>query len=203
MNAAVRIILGLFLGLVLAASAAAAATPLPRVRPAEWAQPVIGASLDNFFRVSLDLFRSEQPAASDLAALQGLGLRSLVSLREYHDDPAQLATAGLRLFQHPSSAGSLTEADLVMALILVRDAPKPVLVHCWHGSDRTGAVVAVYRLVFQGWTKEQAVDELVNGGYGFHEKIFPDIVPLILSLDVEKLRKQLLPPKMPPITPAP
>ena len=178
-------------------AAAATAAVTPRVRPAEWAQPVIGSSLDNFFHVSADVFRSEQPVASDLTDLKTLGIRAVLSLREYHDDPGKLGAAGLVLLQHKSSAGALTEADLAAALVLLRDAPKPVLGHCWHGSDRTGAVIATWRLVFQGWTKEQAVDELVNGGYGFHEKTFPDIVPLIRSLNVEKLKAQLLPAKTP------
>ncbi len=194
------------LALALVARAAAPTPPpTPRVRPAEWAQPVIGSELENFFRVSPDLFRSEQPAASDLPALRALGIRSLLSLRDHHDEPEKFATAGLVLLRHESSAGSLTEADLLAGLLLLRDAPKPVLVHCWHGSDRTGALVATWRMVVQGWTKEQAVDELVSGGYGFHAKTFPDIVPLLRSLDVEKLKKQLLPaaPKPPVPPPAP
>ncbi len=181
----------LLLAVTLVASIHAA--DAPRVRPVEWAQPVIGSTLDNFSRVSPDVFRSEQPGAADLPDLKALGIRSLVSLREYHPDSAKFEKAGLVLLQHPSTAGSLTATDLVTALKLIRDAPKPALVHCWHGSDRTGAVIAAYRLVFQQWTKDQAVDELVNGGYGFHEKTFPEIVPLIRSLDVEKLRAEILP----------
>jgi tyrosine-protein phosphatase SIW14 len=168
--------------------------PAARVRPAEWAQPVIGAKLENFFRVSDGVFRSEQPELADLPALQALGIRAVLSLRDHHEDPKKFAAAGLALLRHEASAGSLTETDLIAGLRLMRDAPKPVLVHCWHGSDRTGAVVAAWRMVFQGWTKDQAVDELVNGGYGFHAKTFPDIVPLLRSLDVEKLRAQLAPP---------
>ena len=43
----------------------------------------------------------------------------------------------------------------------------PVLVHCKHGADRTGCIVALYRIVFQSWSKEAAIDEMHNGGYGF------------------------------------
>jgi len=87
------------------------------------------------------------------------------------------------------AAGSVTEEDLRRVLASIRDAPKPVLVHCWRGSDRTGAVVAAYRIAFQGWTREQAIDELVNGGYGFHAASYPNIVNLIRSLDVAKLKQ--------------
>jgi protein tyrosine phosphatase (PTP) superfamily phosphohydrolase (DUF442 family) len=161
----------------------------PLVRPAEWAQPVIGISLGNCYRVSADLYRSEQPDKGDLPGLKTLGIRSLVSLYEFFPDPRAFAQAGFRLFQHRMAAGSVTEEDLRRALASIRDAPKPVLVHCWHGSDRTGAVVAAYRIAFQGWSREQAIDELVNGGYGFHASTYPNIVQLIRSLDVEKLKQ--------------
>jgi protein tyrosine phosphatase (PTP) superfamily phosphohydrolase (DUF442 family) len=160
-----------------------------RVRPAEWAQPVPGLALDNCYRVSADLYRSEQPARRDLPGLKTLGIRSVVSLYEFFPDPRAFEQAGFRLFQHRMAAGSVTEEDLRRVLASIRDAPKPVLVHCWRGSDRTGAVVAAYRIAFQGWTKEQAIDELVNGGYGFHAASYPNIVTLIRSLDVAKLQQ--------------
>ena len=97
------------------------------------------------------------------------------------------------MFQHRMAAGSLTEKDLRQVLASIRDAPKPVLVHCWQGSDRTGAVVAAYRIAFQGWTREQAIDELVNGGYGYHASYYPNIVALIRSLDVAKLKQVAAP----------
>ena len=48
----------------------------PRVRPAEWAQPVIASTLENCFRVSADLFRSAQPGRTDLPDLQALGSKA-------------------------------------------------------------------------------------------------------------------------------
>jgi tyrosine-protein phosphatase SIW14 len=76
----------------------------------------------------------------------------------------------------------------------VRDAPKPVLVHCWHGSDRTGSVVAAYRIVFQNWTPAAALDELRHGGFGYHEKWFPNIITLFETLDADALRQRVLAP---------
>ena len=43
---------------------------------------------------------------------------------------------------------------------ILRDAPKPILVHCQHGSDRTGAVIALYRILFQNMSKVEAIKEL-------------------------------------------
>lgn len=178
--------LTLLVGLTLGAVAA------PRERPAAWATPVIDSSMDNLFRVSADLYRSEQPTAKNIADLQVLGIGTILDLRHYHTDSRTLARAGFILREQRMNAGKITVDDLVAALRQFRDAPKPVLVHCWHGSDRTGAVVAAYRIVFENWTAEAALDELRHGGYGYHEHWFPDIVTLFEHLDVENLRQRVL-----------
>lgn len=49
-------------------------------------------------------------------------------------------------------------------------------------------MVAAYRIANQGWTKEKSIDEFLNGGFGYHEKWFPNILTLLHSLDVEKLK---------------
>ena len=67
---------------------------------------------------------------------------------------------------------------------------QPVLVHCRHGSDRTGMMVAIYRIVVEGWTKAQAIDEMVNGGYGYHP-VWRNLVRYIDALDVDAIRAEL------------
>jgi protein tyrosine/serine phosphatase len=183
------------LAFVLATSALAASDPAvtrARVRPADWGAPVIDASLENCFRVSDELFRCEQPAKRDLPDLQALGIHTLLNLRRYHTDSPDFAKAGLTLVAEPMDAGKVTVDQLVSALRKFRAAPKPVLVHCWHGSDRTGTFVATYRLVFQNWTRAAAIDELRHGGYGFHETAFPNLVTLLENLDIEAVRKRVM-----------
>ena len=153
--------------------------------------PVIQSSLDNCFRVSTDLYRCEQPALRDLPDLQALGVRTLLNLRSHHTDSPEFAKTGLKLLAEPMNAGDVTFDQLVAALRKLREAPKPVLVHCWHGSDRTGVVVAAYRLVFENWTREAALDEFRHGGFGFHEKWFPNLVKLLETLDLEALRRRV------------
>ncbi|MCP4369159.1 MAG: dual specificity protein phosphatase family protein [Deltaproteobacteria bacterium] len=62
------------------------------------------------------------------------------------------------------------------------------LVRCQHGADRTGTMCALYRVAVQGWTKEEAIREMTEGGFGFHEvwKILPS---WIKELDIESIRK--------------
>jgi protein tyrosine phosphatase (PTP) superfamily phosphohydrolase (DUF442 family) len=181
----------LVLSLALAVCSCALAAPQLRVRPDLWAKPLIQTSLDNAYRVSADLYRCEQPGLADIADLKALGVRTVLNLRKHHTDPKEFGAAGLTLLDNPIDAGDVTEEYLVATLRQFRDAPKPVIVHCWHGSDRTGVFVAAYRIVFEGWTREAALDEFRHGGYGFHEKWYPNLVTLIERLDAEKLRQRV------------
>lgn len=171
-----------------------AATPAPRERPATWAAPVINTSLENLYRVSADLYRCEQPEKKDIPDLKAIGIQSILNLRRYNSDPKALTEAGFVPLLQRMEADDLVAEDLVAALRIIRDAPKPVLVHCWHGSDRTGSVVAAYRIVFQNWTPAAALDELRFGGYGYHEKTFPNIIALFEQLDATDVRKRVLVP---------
>ena len=166
----------------------------PRLRPLNWATPVINSTLQNCYRVSDDLYRCEQPEERNIADLRALGIRSILNLRRYNTDPVTLERAGFSLLLQRMEADDLTIDDLVNALRRFRDAPKPVLVHCWHGSDRTGSVVAAYRIVFQEWTPEAAVDEFRHGGFGYHERWFPNLLKLLGSIDAKELRRRVLAP---------
>jgi tyrosine-protein phosphatase SIW14 len=176
----------------IAVALAAGADTNPRTRPVTWAVPVIDTTLENCFRVSDELFRCEQPEAKDAADLKALGVRTLLNLRHRHSDPKALADAGFALLVERMEADEVTVDQLVAALRKFRDAPKPVMVHCWHGSDRTGVFVATYRIVFQGWNREAALDEFRFGSFGFHEKWFPNLLTLLGNLDEEALRRRVL-----------
>lgn len=177
----------LFLPALLGLAAAA-----PRERPSHWAAPLINTSLENCYRVSPDLLRCEQPTPDNIPDLKALGVRSILNLRRWNSDPRALEQAGFTLLVQRMEADDLTLDDLVAALRQIRAAPKPVLLHCWHGSDRTGSVVAAYRIVFQDWAPAEALDELRHGGFGYHEKWFPNIIRLFETLDAPELRRRVL-----------
>lgn len=162
----------------------------PRVRPTTWAQPVIGAKLGNWFRVSAEVFRCEQPSASEMKELETFGIKAVVNLREFHSDADEAAGTALKISEIKLDAGELTYGQLVAALKLLLAAPKPAVVHCWHGSDRTGAVIAGYRVAVEGWSPADALDEMVNGGYG-HHSMYGNLRTLVSGLDPAKLRGDL------------
>ncbi|MBK8804485.1 MAG: tyrosine-protein phosphatase [Fibrobacteres bacterium] len=178
-------------GVALLGAASITVADAPRVRPATWAQPVVGTTIGNCYKVSADLYRSEQPTVSDIADLKALGIRTILNLREYHEDDAKLKEAGFQLVHDPVAAGSLGGADMTRILGRIRDAQKPVLVHCWHGSDRTGFTVAGYRMVFQGWSAAEAVDEFKLGGFGYHKRFYPKLPATLNAMDIPAIRTEL------------
>ncbi len=163
----------------------------PRLRPSDWATPIIGSQLQNLYKVSDKLYRSEQPGGQEFKDISMLGIGEVLNLREYHSDNDEAEGLDLRLHQIKINAGDISEDQVIASLEIIQNSQSPILVHCWHGSDRTGAIVASYRVVIDGWSKEKAIDELVNGGYGYHKNIYPNVVDLIQSLNVEKIRKEL------------
>ncbi|MBM4063705.1 MAG: protein tyrosine phosphatase [Planctomycetes bacterium] len=167
----------------------AACTPAdpPRVRPTNWAQPVLGKGVENWFQVSPEVYRCAQPSSGEMRALAAFGVKSVVNLREHHSDDDEVAGTGLELREVQLGTSDLTYAQLCEALRAVLAAKKPVVVHCWHGSDRTGAVVAAFRVAVQGWTPAAALDEMVAGGYG-HSALFGNLRELVGGLDAAKLR---------------
>ena len=169
---------------------AASATALQR--PGTWATPVYSEHLKNFHKIDDKVYRSAQPDKKGFQELKALGIRTVLSFRDHHsdDDGKDL---GLNLFRVKMEAGDIATEKVIEALRIIRNSEGPVLIHCWHGSDRTGLICALYRIVFQGWSKDEAIDELMHGGYGYHS-LYRNIPEFIRQADIEEIRKQVLAP---------
>ena len=94
---------------------------------------------------------------------------------------------------HLQSEGwDVRDEHVVRVLKILRDRSRgPFLVHCQHGADRTGLMMAMYRMVEQGWSREDAMREMTQGGYGFH-KTWRNIVRYVQRVDVDKIRAGLV-----------
>lgn len=149
-----------------------------------------GSNLGNFHRVDEGLYRSDQPDAADFRALERYGIREVLNLRNFHSDDDEAAGTALLLHRLRTRAGSIDERELIEALRIIQNRRGPLLIHCWHGSDRTGAVVAIYRIVVQGVPKEQAITELTEGGFGYHS-IYSNIPETIRGIDIDRVKRAL------------
>lgn len=157
-------------------------------RPDNWAVSIKSANLMNLYRVSDDIYRSEQPIMEAFVELNKMGIKSVLNLRTTETDDEAIGKLPIKPYLVAMDAGSVSDKDIIAALKVIKGAPKPMLIHCRHGSDRTGVVVAMYRIVFQGWSKEDALNELLNGGFGFHE-YYKNIPEYIKNVDVEKIKE--------------
>lgn len=146
-------------------------TARPKLRPIE----VVG--VDKLHRVSPMLYRAAQPTAEGFKNLRGVEQSwTVLNLRLLHEDPdlPWIDRVWLR-----SEAGLMSRARLAEALQVIRESALPVLVHCKHGADRTGAVIAAYRISVDGWTPMEAIEEMMYGGYGFHAMFYPNLIRLV------------------------
>ena len=176
-------------GLLLIAVITLAGNPTIQ-RPAGWAQPASLAGVPNLFKVSEDLYRSAQPDFQGMKNLKQLGIKTVVNLRSFHTDQDELGNTGLFREHIFMKAWHPERKEAVRFLKLVSDSARtPALVHCQHGSDRTGAMCAIYRVAVQGWSKEEAIREMTQGGFGFH-RIFVNLPKWIKALDIDQIRKE-------------
>jgi len=156
-----------------------------------YARPVKTLSLKNLYKVDEKLYRSAQPSAKDFKELYDFGIRYDLNLRQWHDDKDELKGIDIKTHDIGINASRMTYKQLVQAVAYLKNTDAKTLVHCRHGSDRTGTVVAGYRIAIQGWSKKKAIDEFINGGFGYHAFWFPNLPTLLKSLDVEKFKKDI------------
>lgn len=171
-------------------------------RPLNWATAISGVEgMGNLFRVSPELYRSRQPSPDALRSiLAGKPLidgddpvRTIIELRALRDVDGEVLgnTSPVRHEWLRFNPFHPDDADVLKFLqIVTTPSQQPVLIHCAQGSDRTGMMVAIYRIVVQGWSKDDAIKEMIDGGYGFHW-IWQDLVHYVRNLDVAALKVRI------------
>ncbi len=159
-----------------------------------WAEPMTAEGLPNLFKVSPDLYRSAQPTKGGFKSAEALGIKTVISLRQTELDTDLNSADGtnLNLIHVPLVTSKISDENIIEVMKILRDAPRPILIHCRHGADRTGLMSAMYRLIFQNWDKSCAKEELLNGGFGFHT-MWRNIPRKIDEVDVAAMKKEINP----------
>lgn len=128
------------------------------------------AELPNFHQVNERLYRGAQPRSGGLERLAALGIRTIINLRGA-DERARIEAMdarrlGLRYHNIPFRGHSRpTDAQIARVLAIIGDPEsQPVLVHCKRGADRTGTMMAIYRMTHDGWTSGEARAEANRRG---------------------------------------
>lgn len=129
--------------------------------------------MNKYTEVGNLISRGPRPSAEDFPYIKDT-FASTLSLEGLEEDAKEVnELAPVRVFVYPIVFSeiyipwcALSVRDLNAVLdIIIASAPKPLLIHCQHGQDRTGLVVAAYRVQVWGWTKEQAMKEALSFGY--------------------------------------
>jgi protein tyrosine/serine phosphatase len=182
-----RAVLSLALALLFLSSPFAA----EKVRPAEWAVPVRLEGVPNLHRIAPDLYRSGQPTLEGFENLKTLGIRTVVNLRGGDDDARASIEVGFRPEHVALSALRIRPSANVRILrVLAEPGRGPTLFHCRRGAERAGMICALYRMVFQGWDRDKAIEEMRKGGYGFRW-YYRGLINYLRDVDVDALRKEL------------
>lgn len=159
-------------------------------RQAQWATAIKKEGLPNLHKISPDFYRGAQPTAEGMRELEKMGIKTVICLRAGHSDQEELSGTTLSLEHVPVKTWSPSREDVVRVLKILTDKDRsPVFLHCQHGADRTGVMCATYRVVVCDWTKEEAIQEMTEGGFGYHP-IWVNLIGFVKNLDVESIRKE-------------
>jgi protein tyrosine phosphatase (PTP) superfamily phosphohydrolase (DUF442 family) len=159
-------------------------------RPEHWAKPIQIKGAPNLHKVSDTLYRSAQPSTEGMRNLKAMGIETVVDLRSFHSDRDEIGDTGLAYEQIYMKAWHPEEEDAVRFLQIVTNPKRnPVIVHCQHGADRTGTMCVLYRVALQGWSKQEALKEMTDGGFGFHG-IWENLIQWINGLDIDGIKRK-------------
>jgi len=164
----VVVTLASIMGTVWCAPAAADSSGIPATLSARSSEHLYNLpGLSNVGRVASGVFRGAQPGRDGYATLKAMGVRTVIDMRTSASEQKQVEAAGMRAIAIPiemSRDGLREKVERVVAL-MADPANQPVYVHCRHGQDRTGIVVAAYRLKQQEWSLADAEAEMQAFGF--------------------------------------
>jgi uncharacterized protein (TIGR01244 family) len=123
----------------------------------------------NFGKVNDRLYRGAQPDALGISNLKKLGIKTILDLRTTNEvwavEVAAARANGITYTNLPMKGyGRPTPDQVAKALAIIETLPSPVFVHCRYGCDRTGTIIACYRIRHEQWSSEQALREAKQYG---------------------------------------
>ncbi len=160
-----------------------------RLSGKDWASRIELPGLPNFHKVSDELYRGAQPTKQGIEQLKKFGIKTIINLRSFHSDRDEIADSNFVYEQIYMKPWDPEDKEIIRFLQIVTDESNyPVFVHCRRGADRTGTMCAIYRIIVQGWSKQQAIEEMTKGGFGFN-KFYINLIKYIEQLDIEKIKQ--------------
>lgn len=135
--------------------------------------------LPNFGEVSPNLFRGGQPGVDGLEVLKKMGVTIVVDMRSTKSlhEQAVVSKLGMQYISIPWHCPFPADPVFARFLKVIQDNPdKKIFVHCRLGDDRTGMAIASYRMADEGWSAEEALNEMKMFGFNAaHHAICPTL----------------------------
>lgn len=128
--------------------------------------------LSNVGRIAPGVYRGNQPLKEGYLTLKKMGIKTVINLRTQHRGKSSVESAGMNYMAFPINIVKNLKPEKVQGIIKAMADPnnQPVYIHCALGQDRTGVIVAVYRIEEQGWSPEEAEQEMHD--FGFNDMWF-------------------------------
>jgi hypothetical protein len=152
------------------------APPLPSTQQTETQQAPVDAHSDvigkqlipDFAEVTPTLYRGAEPRKHGFEALAKMGVQIVVDLRgDRKGERKEVTSLGMQYVPMHWECSFPKDRIFAEFLTLIRKNPgKKIFVHCRVGDDRTGMMIAAYRMAEQGWSPKQAMKEMTE--YGFN-----------------------------------
>jgi len=139
-------------------------------------------SLRNFATVDDAIYRGAQPSKQGFGELAKMGVHTIVDLRESggrSDREAQIVRSlGMRYVNVPLDGFKAPTQDQVSELLGLLEDPGtgPVFVHCRRGADRTGTILALYRIEHDHWDNQKALAEAKTMKMAWSERLNRNLI---------------------------
>ena len=126
-------------------------------------------NLPNFGEATPTLYRGGQPSRRGFSILAERGINIVVDLRGSRESERRIVThLGMRYVAMHWYCSFPKDKTFAQFLRLVRENQgKKIFVHCRLGDDRTGMMIAAYRMAQEGWSAERAEKEMEKYGFDF------------------------------------
>lgn len=129
------------------------------------------AKISNLAEVEPGIWRGQIPTRADLKELKGKGVKTVIDLQdeERHTwrEEKDAKSLDLKYFNIPMRRSKAVDMEAFKKFLIIASDPanKPLYVHCHGGQDRTGVMLALYRVEVDGWSHDKAYDEMLKHGY--------------------------------------
>lgn len=143
-------------------------------------------------KVTEGIYRGKRPDIATFRECQQVGVKTVLTLDDdiifTIKERGWCRDVGFNFHEYPMSGLKAPSFDTLLAAnLLLKVVVKPVFVHCKHGCDRTGYVIATYRMLECGWSFKESWRECVEHGHKWY--LLPWWIPSLLKVKKCILKK--------------